>query len=441
MLKLFISKEIFQNITNKAFWMLGGVILASNIFCTTVQIGTFNNNKKAFDEYLIEHQKFYELKPYDLESLPFNMAILPPSHLGMLFNGLKSFVSSRAIDQNSIEYIFKNLDLGILTGILFSLLAIILSFQTISGERENGMLKLIDTYPIKRAKIILGKWLGIVIVIGVLYTFCYLIMSLLIFLFAKVQIDSVDRASLLLIYLIGFLYISGMVLLGIYISIKVRQSFLSLLTALLVWAFVVLVLPSIPEYAGNLLIKTASPLRLLNDEVECNNNKFKAIQAIKEKYSDQGVPKERIDIEAGAEIEMTSKRFDEQRHQLNTNFENGLVKRMAISTGISLFSPYVCYTLSVNEIAATGIAANISLIKQRENHAIVIASHLKNISERIKDDPKYKPSFSDMPKFQYIYPSLKLRLLAVSVPLLLLIIFNVLLFVFSFRSFLKYDVR
>jgi ABC-type transport system involved in multi-copper enzyme maturation permease subunit len=441
MLRLFISKEIFQNITNRAFWILGGVILASTILCTIIQIESFNNNKKAFDEYWIQHQKFYELRPNDLESLPFNMAVLPPSHLGMLFNGLKSFVSNRAIDQNSIEYLFKNLDLGILTGILFSLLAIILSFQTISGEREDGMLKLIDTYPVKRATIILGKWLGIVLIIGILYSFCYIIMTLLILVFANSQITSVDRASLCLIYLIGFLYISGIVLLGIYISIKVRQSYLSLLIALLVWAFTVLVLPSIPDYSGSLLIKSASPLRVLNDENECNNNKFKAIQKVQEKYRNEGVPEDKIEIEAKRDIELITKKFDEQRRQLNANFENGLIKRMAVSTGISLFSPYVCYTLSVNEIAATGISANISLIKQRENHSMIIASHLKKISDRLKIDPQYKPNFSDIPKFQFIYPSLKLRLIAVSVPLLLLLIFNILLFVFSFKSFLRYDIR
>ena len=441
MIKLFIIKEIRQNITNKTIWMLGGVIAIATIVCMLMQIALFNNNSKAFDEYWIQRQKFVELNTEDIGSITQNMAIMPPAKLGMFFSGLKQFIVINAIDQNSIEYLFKTIDFRVLIGILFSLFAIILAFHTISGEREDGMLKLIDSYPVKRGKIILGKWLGIMAIVGALYSICYIIIILLITIFANVQISGVDIASLFLIYFIGLLYISGMVLLGMYISVKTKFSHLSLLIALLVWALTVIVLPCLPDYASHLFIKSPSPLSVLRYEDEIHKNQSKAIEKIKDRYRAEQIPENQIDSIAKNEIETTIANFREQNRHFTNNFFESLTYRTVVSTGLSFFSPYACYTLSVNEIAATGVAANIFLLQQRDVYYSTVTQYLKEKNERLEADPNYKPSYSDMPRFQFNPPSLTGRFLAASVPLALLIIFNFFFFVFTFKSFLKYDVR
>lgn len=442
MLQSFIRKEIHQNIASKAFWVLCGIISTLYVLCTIMQISAYNNDKKVFEDYNWEHQKFNFLKPEEVgKGTLFEMAILPPAHLGMMFNGLKQFVGVRAIDQNSIDYLFRKIDFGMLTGILFSLLAIILSFQTISGEREDGMLKLIDSFRVRRAKIITGKWLGIVILIALLYTFCYIITTLLILLYANTQLIAADIYALILIYLTGLFYISGMVLLGIYISIKIRHSHLSLLTTLLIWAFVVLVLPSVPDYAGRLFVKVPSDLQILYDEMKINTDRANAIKKVKEKYRKNGFAGDNIEQQAKAEIERTSNQFIEQRRKTNKYWENKLLARTAVSTGTSLLSPYVCYTLAVNEIAATGVSVNMLLMRQRDEHRKNIDNYLNNTREHIKIDSKYKPDYSDFPKFDFKYPPLKIRVIAAATPFLLLLVFNILFFLLSFKSFLRYDVR
>jgi ABC-type transport system involved in multi-copper enzyme maturation permease subunit len=406
-----------------------------------MQISSYNNSKKSFHEYYTEHQKFYSLNPDNVGEDQLDMAILPPAHLGMMFTGLKQLIGFRAIDQNSIDYLFKNTDFGMLIGILFSLLAIILSFQTISGEREDGMLKLIDSYPVKRAKIIVGKWLGIITIIGVLYTLCYLITILLIVCYANTQLNDVDVYALLIVFFTGFFYISGIVLLGIFISIKIRQSYLSLLTALLVWAFVILVLPSVPDYSGRLFVKVPSDLQVLYDEAESNINKVNAINKIKEKYRIPGITEDEIERQNKVEIERTNNRFVEQRHKTNEYWQSKQLKRMTISTGTSLFSPYVCYTLAVNEIAATGVSVNILLMHQRDEYNKTIETYLKNVKQRSKEDSNYKPDYIDIPKFEFRYPSLVVRFGAAAAPFVLLLVFNILFSIFSFKAFSKYDVR
>jgi ABC-type transport system involved in multi-copper enzyme maturation permease subunit len=439
MLRSFIKKEIYQNIATSAFWLLCGIIFTLNVLCMFMQITSYNSSKKAFQEYYTEHQKFSSLT--DKGDVQFDMAIMPPANLGMMFTGLEQFVGFRAIDQNSIKSLFRNIDFGALTGILFSLLAIILSFQAISGEREDGLLKLIDSYAVKRAKIIIGKWLGIVIIIGILYTLCYIVNILLIICYANTQLSTADVTALFLVYLLGYLYISGMVLLGIYISIKIRHSHLSLLTALLVWAFVILVLPSVPDYAGRLIVKVPSDLQLLSDEINMNHDKESAAEKIKEKYRKKGIAEDKVEQQARAEIEKSNNQLMEQDHKTKEYFDLKIIRRLAVSTGTSFFSPYACYTLAVNEFAATGISANILLIKQSDKFRESIRKYHEDIEKQLKDDPHFKSDNNNIPKFEFKYPPMTIRIVAAAIPFVLLLIFNILFFVFSFKAFLKYDVR
>jgi ABC-type transport system involved in multi-copper enzyme maturation permease subunit len=441
MLKNFVRKEIYQNVSTNSFWVLCGIIFTLNILCSSMQISSYNNNKMAFEKYYFDHQKFNAIKPEETLSGLLTMAILPPAHLGMMYTGLKQLAGNRAVDQNSIDYLFKSIDYGMLTGILFSLLAIILSFQAISGEREDGMLKLIDSYPVKRAKVIVGKWLGIVIVIGILFTICYFVTILLIELYGNTQLTAADVSALFMVYFTSVFYISGMVLLGIYISIKIKYSHLSLLTALLVWAFIILVLPSVPDYAGRLLVKVPSDLQSMFNEENLKMEKRIAIKKIKERYRQQGFSEVEVEEKGKEEIERTNRQFIEKHHRINEYYESKLLKRTAISAGISLFSPYVCYTLAVNEIAATGVSVNFLLMHQSEKHSENVKQYLENEKQRVKADSRYQYDYKHIPKFEFEYPSLIVRLVAASVPFILLLVFNILFFVFSFRAFIRYDVR
>ena len=404
-----------------------------------MQITSYNSSKKAFQDYYTEHQKLATLTSRGDEQ--FNMAIMPPAHLGMMFTGPEQFIGIRAIDQNSIKCLFRNIDFGALTEILFSLLAIILSFQAISGEREDGLLKLIDSYPVKRAKIIAGKWLGIIIISGIIYSLCYIVNILLIVVYANNQLSTVDITALFLVYLIGFFYISGMVLLGIYISIKIRHSHLSLLTALLVWAFVILILPSVPYYAGRLFVKVPSDLQFLSDEINRNSERKSTSEKIKEKYRKKGIAEDKIEQQARGEIEKLNNRLMEQNHKTQDYFFSKQFQRLAVSTGTSFFSPYVCYTLAVNEIAATGVSTNAVLMKQRDTHRESVQKYRESMEKKVKDDPNFKFDNNNIPKFEMKYTPMIIRLITAALPLVLLLVFNTLFFVFSFKAFLKYDVR
>jgi ABC-type transport system involved in multi-copper enzyme maturation permease subunit len=289
-------------------------------------------------------------------------------------------------------------------------------------------------------KIIIGKWIGIVTAIGLLYTACFITTTLLINLFADVQLGTTDMLSLLFIYIIGLFYISGMVLLGIYISIKIRHSYLSLLTSLLIWSLVVLVLPSIPDYMGR-MIKVPSSLQVLNNETNRNIKWRDKKNEIKDRYRKRGIPEDKIYNEAKKDLDYAREQIMKEYKTFQNKWETALLKRVGVSTGTSLLSPYACYTLAINEMAATGVAVNVLLMQQRDKYSFKLNDYRKQEQERSKNDPNYKPDYSNIPRLKFEAPSIKVRAIAAAVPVLLLIIFNILFFVLSFRSFQRYDVR
>jgi hypothetical protein len=81
MLQLFIHKEIYHTITSKIFWVLFLIVFTLSILCNIIQISSYNSRTKAFQEYFIEHQKFYYLTPTKLKNIGSEMAIMPPAKL------------------------------------------------------------------------------------------------------------------------------------------------------------------------------------------------------------------------------------------------------------------------------------------------------------------------------------------------------------------------
>ncbi|HDY89882.1 MAG TPA: ABC transporter permease, partial [bacterium] len=55
-----------------------------------------------------------------------------------------------------------------------SLMAILFSFSAVSGEKEEGMLRAIFSNPLKRAKLLIGKWVGGVISLAISFSICYI---------------------------------------------------------------------------------------------------------------------------------------------------------------------------------------------------------------------------------------------------------------------------
>lgn len=163
---------------------------------------------------------------------------IPPNPL----IGLPALASFR----NIIVYMF----------LIGTLLAIVVGHRSFIRERKSGTMQLLLTRPISLSDLLLGKIVGICLillsVIGVTA-----IVSLVSSFFLPFQhLGASDIERLLLFYLLSFFYLLLFALVGLFFAIRVKSESLALFIPVCIWVGVTFVLPE--------LVSGQTPTALLN---------------------------------------------------------------------------------------------------------------------------------------------------------------------------------
>jgi ABC-type transport system involved in multi-copper enzyme maturation permease subunit len=145
--------------------------------------------------------------------------------------------------KNEFSNMFSFFDLSSVVVILFTLLALLLSYNAITGEKEEGMLSLALANAVPRYKILLGKYLGILISLAFPLTLLFLAGILIVFLSGDVEVNASFFSSMGLLSVLTLLYLSSIVLIGLFVSARARKSFTSLLLLLSFYLLTVFLVP------------------------------------------------------------------------------------------------------------------------------------------------------------------------------------------------------
>ena len=136
------------------------------------------------------------------------------------------------------------IDWGFVIGYVLSLIAILFTFDSISGEREHGTLRLILANSVPRHTVLIGKFLGALVSISVPFTLAILMNLLVISTSSDVQLGTDAWNRLGIVFFIAILYLGLFLVLGLLVSSRVRQSAASLVILLLMWVTFVVFMPS-----------------------------------------------------------------------------------------------------------------------------------------------------------------------------------------------------
>ena len=129
-------------------------------------------------------------------------------------------------------------------GYVLSLIAILFTFDSISGERGQGTLRLTLANPVPRHTVLIGKFLGAFVSISGPFTLAVLINLLVISTSNNVQLGTDAWSRLGIIFLIALLYLCLFLALGLLVSSRVQQNAVSLVILLLMWVTFVVFMPS-----------------------------------------------------------------------------------------------------------------------------------------------------------------------------------------------------
>ena len=258
MLGRLIQKEVLDHILSFRFLILsvlGGVTIWLSLFSgyeyyhdclkdyrlaeilTERQIQeTINSKRLAFwnDSYGITVQK-------------------PPTAMSIFVRGLDPVLGRTNFQGQILKYspvaeeptlgIFYALDLTVVVQFVLSLFALLLTCDSICGEKEGGTLSLVASFPVSKDRLLIGKIIGAQISVLVAFWLPALLGIALVFLLPDVQLQKAEWMRLGLIFIAFALYLVAFTCAGVMGSCLTRRTATSFVILLFFWAGTVAVLP------------------------------------------------------------------------------------------------------------------------------------------------------------------------------------------------------
>ena len=139
---------------------------------------------------------------------------------------------------------------GFIMLVFFSFLAVVFSFDSISGEKEKRTLALCLSNPVKRSHILLAKFLSINIVLISLAIIGMILALIILMLSPIVNVTGMVFVELGFFILFVFFFTGSMVAVGILTSVLCRNSNISLLLSISLWLLFMIAIPNFTQTIG-----------------------------------------------------------------------------------------------------------------------------------------------------------------------------------------------
>jgi ABC-type transport system involved in multi-copper enzyme maturation permease subunit len=156
---------------------------------------------------------------------------------------------------NPYLYLSNDLNWVFILTIITSFAIMLLSYDSISGEREQQTLKLILSNNVPRGILLFGKYMSIVISCTIMVLPGLLISLIILLLSGILKMNTLIAFEIAMFIAAAILFISTISALGIFCSVVSRSSNVSLLIGLMLWSVFLIFSPNIAVFTADQLFK------------------------------------------------------------------------------------------------------------------------------------------------------------------------------------------
>ena len=399
LLGILVKRELVDNLTSSRYILTSVLCI---VLCITSVILMNHDYENRIKRRELSHNVGGERNIFDWGR---NYIIAkPPVPLSLLSKGTEEVLGRPALPQglqagtivffydyfgeeHHLFDLFTIPDFVYIVGIVLSVYAVFVSFNAICGEKETGILRLISSHSVPRSTILLAKWIGGFI--SFLVSLLPAILVMLIYLTVSgvpLQIQHWMRLAILIC--LSFVYLSVFFTLGIFISTLTHRSATALVLVLIIWTIWALAIP---------------------------RGGVSAAQAIRPAQPEFTFRKERN----REDIELT----EQEKLRMNDAHVASVDSQMRMGQNISRLSPLGAYVYGATTLAQTGLSDYTDYRTELQYW---------NRKRLRQEEPG-----------EFVYQPLSLRrsLSEMALDGVLLLLWNVLLFMGAHMAFLRYDVR
>ena len=346
-----------------------------------------------------------------------------------------------AATQSITHAIFPTVDLTFIIGIVLSALAVMLSFDSVSGEKSDATLRLMVSNPVQRSSVILGKWLGLVLTLWIPFLVGMIISLLIFFGVTGIELSPDNWAALGLAITTCLIYLALFVLMGIVVSATTTRRTVSIFASLALWGALVILLPQIANAVSDIIEPVPSSQEIeKNIRLAYNNfantirkeNREISEKAIQEKWEDQqamlAMFRNTMDSGVGN---------NKAINDLEREFWLKVTRQENAGRTLSLVSPFSSLTQALIVLADTGPEIQREFLRRAYSHG---ESYFSRVWDQLlggasNDETEVSEEFS----FEGL--SLDKRVEMALPPMAALLIMNILLAIVGVIAFNRYDPR
>lgn len=379
--------------------------------------------------------------------------------------------------EDPIFAIFRFIDFSFVVQIALSLLAILFTYDAVSGEREQGTLKLTFANPVPRVRYMLGKfvgaWLGMVIPLLV-----PILLALLLVLLYRIPLSADHWLRIILLIGFSLLFFTFFLAFGLMVSAYTRSSSFAFLLLLVGWVTLVLIVPRAGVMLAGQLIQVPSIAEIDRKLAGYSQERWdQHSEAMSRRYQERSAatagmpPAEREAYEDAnmwawlEEEDAERKKLQQDISEYGRRLQEDLRNRRAIQERLALtlsrFSPASAYQLAAMQLAGNGIELKTRYEDAMQAYRTVFNEFLDTKRQEAGGHSGMRISISsesginisaggvdarsldlsEVPRFTPPNYPLSRALARVMPDLALLMLFTVLAFAGAFAGFLRYDVR
>jgi ABC-type transport system involved in multi-copper enzyme maturation permease subunit len=482
MFKFIFYKELQENIKNFRF------ILALILCLTIIPLGFYVNYRdfQAKQKNYEESIRLYEGSHKRIgDTIRLGAAAFrPPSPLSILSSGIEfllpnsiesvgylsemgaqtQFNNDRSLD-NPYSFLYGYLDLGFMVSVIISVLAMLMTYNSVAGEKERRTLGQILSNAVPRNTVILAKMSASFLLLAVLF-----FLGILIGIFVLIlQGFEIFNPGLFFRFFLGvgfsLLYIFTFLNFGLLVSSLNKSAISSIVSLMFFWVLLFMVLPKGSVILSKIIkpVKSQQVIDLEKNQIRLQIEKeeweeFQKLRettpGLREMPDGEFFKKLRAGDERAKEYvekqnekkEFYKIKLEKELNKVDSYYDNERSLQAAIAQNISRLSPVSCFIHLMAETSNTGFLEyeqwkkTRSLFKQLLDTEICSKDEWTSFGHLMVGGYKVDRN-APMPKLEYQPVSLH-RIITKSLPdFLLLILYGVLFFTGSYVVFLRYDVR
>ena len=381
----------------------------------------------------------------------------PPNALSVFTVGLERELSrsvtisrgepelGRSKYASALYTLFPPPDLLYIVNIVGSLLAMLFAFNAISGEHEEGTLRLVMANAVPRHTVLLSKWLGGYLALMAPFLASVLLGLLLANLLTSFDLGAAEWSAFAGMLAVAALYLSLFFTLALAISVYTRRSSTSLVTGFLIWVLLVLAVPNVAPIVARAAVPIPSPGAIAGEREAIRRGMWSQFRGRDWRAMSR---EQRDELRQQAEEEA-----DERTRRLLDDFTRRLEEQVAAGVALARISPSSSYVYATASLAGagledySGLRTFIDRYGDRHFEALAAIERERRLrAEGVQDSEERSEIMEapidpdDLPAFALPRRPLVDVLTSTYVDLLVLIVLNGLFFLAAYVGFLRFDL-